>query len=310
MVSLRVAEVADNLFSPVSRRSLVVVVGCRLSVLIVRPLSVERRASSPVGLTAYSPLGPLSLLNVLRILERQVRHEVGMVDDVSLGSALHLVPFRCMSRDNVAHLIGNAALEGQCYSREGMPEGLAALALSCLTIRSNFVLQKLADVGKDRTRNHGIDVHRQRSPHEFLHGLGALACNVDDAALVLHKRDRAMRYHQRERNVVEIVGLQRTAFEGLGPGHGHLLAQFGVLDPLNFRPEFIDRLAHRGLPQYSRNPLAYRVEGRASRATGHMADDLCPKRVRQFAGQKNAIVEQTSEAELSLGWEDEASAPT
>src|SRR4029077_13816313 len=88
-------------------------------------------------------------LHVLRILERQVRHEVGVMDDVGLGGAFHLVPFRCMGRDNVAHLVRNAALEGQRYSREGMPEGLAALALACLTIRSNFVLQKLAHVGKD-----------------------------------------------------------------------------------------------------------------------------------------------------------------
>src|SRR5438477_10120936 len=111
MVSLRVAAVADNLFSPVSRWSLVVgrwslVLGCWLSVLVVRPLSVERRASSPVGLIAYSPLGPLSLLNVLRILERQLRHEAGVMDDVSIGSAFHLVTFRCMGRDTVADFVG------------------------------------------------------------------------------------------------------------------------------------------------------------------------------------------------------------
>src|SRR5438309_9863166 len=140
MVSLRVAAVADNLFSPVSRWSLVVgpwslvlgrwslvvgpwslVLGRRswLSVLVVRPLSVERRASSPVGLTAYSPLGPLSLLYVLRILERQVRHDVGVMDDVSLGSAFHLVPFRCMGRANVASFGGSAALGGHGTAREG-----------------------------------------------------------------------------------------------------------------------------------------------------------------------------------------------
>ena len=44
--------------------------------------------------------------------------------------------------------------------------------------------------------------------------------------------------------LIQIVRLQRTAFQRLDPGLGHLLAQFLVLDPLNLRPQLGDRLAH------------------------------------------------------------------
>jgi hypothetical protein len=71
---------------------------------------------------------------------------------------------------------------------------------------------------------------------------------MHDTPLVLHERDRAVWHQQRERDVVQIVGLQRTPFKGFHPGLSHLFAELGVLNPLDFRPQLIDSDTHGRAP--------------------------------------------------------------
>ena len=64
------------------------------------------------------------------------------------------------------------------------------------------------------------------------------------ATLVLHECNRTIRNQQSERNLIQVIGFQRTALERLDPGLRHLLPKFGIADPLNFRPQSFDRLPH------------------------------------------------------------------
>src|ERR1035441_885256 len=72
----------------------------------------------------------------------------------------------------------------------------------------------------------------------------AVACNVHHATLVLHERDRTIRNQQGKRNLIQVLGLQRTSLQRLDPGLRYLLPKLGILDPLNFRPQSFDGLPH------------------------------------------------------------------
>ena len=95
-----------------------------------------------------------SHLHVLRILERQKRHEVGMVDDVGLGGALHQVALSRVGGDDVAHRVGHAALERQRDSGKWMAQRLSSLALPALAVRPHFIFQKFAHIGQNGSRDH------------------------------------------------------------------------------------------------------------------------------------------------------------
>jgi hypothetical protein len=58
--------------------------------------------------------------DILRVLERQKRHEVSVMHDESLRGALNEVAFGGVRRDDMAHGVGNAALHRQGYAGEGM----------------------------------------------------------------------------------------------------------------------------------------------------------------------------------------------
>src|SRR5271166_345022 len=77
-----------------------------------------------------------------------------------------------------------------------------------------------------------------------MHGLGALARDMDHAALVLHESNRAIGHEQGEWNPVQVFRLQRAAFQRLDPSLSHLLTQLGLVNPLNLRPQPCDRIAH------------------------------------------------------------------
>jgi len=130
-----------------------------------------------------------------------------------------------------------------------LAERFPALALAGLPVRSDFILQELAHVGQNGSGDDHIDIDRQSTSHEFLHRLSALAGNMHYAPLVLHEVDGTVRYQQSEGDIVQIVGFQWATFKRLRPGLGDLLTQFSVLNPLDFRPQLVDRLTHSTLPK-------------------------------------------------------------
>ena len=103
-----------------------------------------------------------------------------------------------------------------------MAQRFSPLALPALTVRAELVLQQLADVGEDGAGNHGVHVDRQSASHKLLHRLRTLTRDMHHTALVLHKSDRTIRHQQGERNAIQVVGLQRTAFQSFDPGFGNL----------------------------------------------------------------------------------------
>ena len=158
------------------------------------------------------------LINVFRILERQERHEVGVVHDVGFGGALHQVALSRVGRDDVADGVGHAAFQRQRDSGKRMAQRLSALALPALAVRAQFVFQQLAHIRQNGARDHRVHVDGQGASHELLHGLGALARDVHHAALVLHESDGAIGHQQREGNAIQVVRLQRAALQRLDPG--------------------------------------------------------------------------------------------
>src|SRR5580765_1071457 len=186
-------------------------------------------------------------LNVFRILERQERHEVGVMHDEGFSGALHQVALSGMGCDDVAHRIWNPAFERQGNSRERMPESFTALALTALAIWAKFVFQQLADISQDRPCKYDVGVDRQGAAHERVHGLGAVAGDVHHAALMLHESDRAVGDEKREWNLVQVVGLQRTALQRFDPGLCNLFTQLEILNPVDLRPKALDGLSHTGV---------------------------------------------------------------
>src|ERR1044072_9720651 len=143
-----------------------------------------------------------------------------------------------------------------------MTQGLSPLALPALPVRPNFVLQQFAHVSEDSSRNHDIEVHWQRATHKFLHRLRTLSGNVHNAALVLHERDGAIRDKQGERDTIQVVRLERTAFEGLNPRLSDLISQPGVFDPTNLRPKLFDSRTHEQRLRVQTHKLTVTAEAR------------------------------------------------
>src|ERR1035441_501009 len=191
-----------------------------------------------------APFPQLFHLHVLRILKRQKRHEIGVMHNERFGRALHQIAFGCVRGDDVAHGIRYAALHRQRNSGKRMPQRFSALALPALAVRADFIFQQLADIRQNRAGNHHVGFDRQRSTHKVGHRLRAVACNVHHATLVLHERDRTIRNQQGKRNLIQVLGLQRTSLQRLDPGLRYLLPKLGILDQLNFRPQSFDGLPH------------------------------------------------------------------
>src|SRR5437879_1053808 len=105
-----------------------------------------------------------------------------------------------------------------------MAQSLAALALATVSVWAQFVLQQLPDVRQDGPRNDRVQVDRKCASHKVLHCLGTVACNVHHAALVFHECDGAVRNEQSEGDLIQIVWLERAAFEGSDPGFSNLLS--------------------------------------------------------------------------------------
>ncbi len=95
-----------------------------------------------------------------QVLERQKRHEVGVMHDVGFGGALHQVAFGGVRCDDVADRVGHAALHGQRHAGKRMAQQFAALALAGLAVHV-LVLQQLADVGQNRAGNDRVHVDGQ-----------------------------------------------------------------------------------------------------------------------------------------------------
>src|SRR5579862_696014 len=149
-----------------------------------------------------------------------------------------------MGGDDVANVIRHTALKCQSYPGERVAKGLSSLTLTALAVGTEFIFEQLADVGEDSAGDYGVDVNGESVAHEAGHGFRGIARDVDDATLVLHEGGGAVGDEQGEGDVVQIVGSQRTAFESLDPGLGHLLTQLGVADPGDFRPQPFDGLTH------------------------------------------------------------------
>jgi len=167
-----------------------------------------------------------------------------MVNNERLGRALDQITFRGMGGNDVANFVRHAALQGQGHAGKGVAQGLAPLALAALPIGAEFVFEQLAHVRQNSPGNHDVHINRQRPSHELLHGFGTLARDVHHTALVFHEADRTIRHQQRERDLIQILGLQGAAFERLDPGLGNLLTQFWLLDPLYLRPQPGNDLPH------------------------------------------------------------------
>jgi hypothetical protein len=140
-------------------------------------------------------------------------------------------------------LVGDTAAHGQVNAGKRVSQRLAAGALFRLAAHL-LVLEKLPDVGQDGAGDHGVEIDGQRAPEKLLHRLGRPAGDVDDAALMLHERCRAVRDQQGEGDLLEILRGQRAVLEGLDPGGAHGPAQVSVLDPLQLGPEPLDGLRH------------------------------------------------------------------
>src|SRR3974390_936575 len=163
--------------------------------------------------------------------------------DVGFGRSLHQVAFSGMRRDDVTDCVGNPALHGQRDAGKRMPQHLAALTLAGLAI-GLFVLQQLANIGEDGARDPRVLVNRQCVPHELGHAFSGLARDVHHAALVLHKSRRAIRNQEGERNVVQIVGCQRAAFQRQLPSLPDFLSQLRVFDPFQLWPQLLHHCVH------------------------------------------------------------------
>src|ERR1051326_7371181 len=104
--------------------------------------------------------------HVLGILERQEGHEVGVVDDKGFGSALDQVAFGCVGRDDVANLVGHAALEGQGYPGERVSQRFSALALAAYAVGADFVFKEFANVSQNRAGDYMVFVYTQGRAEE------------------------------------------------------------------------------------------------------------------------------------------------
>ena len=211
-----------------------------------------------VGADGEAPGGP----HVLRILEREVRHEICMMDDVGFCRPLYKISLSRVRGNDVANIVGNSAFERERDAGEWMTQGLSPLALLALPVRSYFVLQQFTHIGKNGPCNHHIEVDWQRAAHKFLHCLRTLPGNVHHAALVLHEGDGAIRDQQGERDTIQVVRLERTAFESLDPRLCDLISQPGVFNPTNLRPKFFDSRTHEPRLPVQTHKLTVTAEAR------------------------------------------------
>jgi hypothetical protein len=101
-----------------------------------------------------------------------------------------------------------------------------------------------ARIDRDAALSDHACLRQRERAHEFLHGLGALACDVDNAPLVLRESDGAVWHKQRKWNPVEFGRFKRAALQRLDPGLGDLLMQLGLLNPLNFWSQPCDCIPH------------------------------------------------------------------
>src|SRR6516225_11896839 len=81
-------------------------------------------------------------------LERLICHEICMVHDNGFGGALHEIAFDGVRGNDVAYRIRDAAFHRQGHASEGVAQQLPLLGLTDVAIYF-FVLQELADIGKD-----------------------------------------------------------------------------------------------------------------------------------------------------------------
>src|SRR5262249_22439198 len=182
-----------------------------------------------------------------KIFEWQKRHEVGVMHDERFGRALYQIALSGMSGNDVTNGVKHSAFQRESNAYKRMPQRLSALTLTAFAVRPKLILEQFANIGQNRPSDHHICVHWQGSTHEALHRLRALAGNMHYAALVLHKADRAIWDQQRERDLVQVFRLKKTALEGFDPGLGNLLPKRGILDPVNLRPYLFYGFAHDGV---------------------------------------------------------------
>jgi len=143
--------------------------------------------------------------------------------DEGFRGSLDQVAFGGVGRNDVAHRIRNSAFERQRNTRERVSQSFSAFTLTAPAVRAQFVFQQLANVGQNCSSDYGIKIYRQSMAHERLHRHRTIARDVHNAALVLHESDRAVGDEERERNLIQIVGLERAALQRLNPGLGNLL---------------------------------------------------------------------------------------
>ena len=189
--------------------------------------------------------------------------------DESFRGALDQIAFRGVGGDDVADCVRDAAF--QCQGdpvngcRSASPRSLWRL-LPSGPISYSSSLPTSARIAPAMTVSASIG---RTLAHERVHGFRAFACDVDDAALVLHESDWAIWDEQSERNMVQVVGLKRAALEGLDPGLCNLLTKLGILNPVDLRPKALDGLSHTS------------VRGEPLRLSWHNLD---PTRLRDHTG--------------------------
>src|ERR1039458_8957856 len=133
----------------------------------------------------FSSLPPSLYFHILRILERQKRHKIGVMHNERFGRALHQIALGRVRGDDVAHCVRHAALHRQRDSSKRMPQCFSALALPALPVRTDLILQQLADVRQNRTCNYNVRVDGQRASHEVRHRFRTVARNMHDADVVI-----------------------------------------------------------------------------------------------------------------------------
>ena len=152
-----------------------------------------------------------------------------------------------MAGDDVAHRVGQAALHRDRDPGEGMAEILATGALAAAALAVILVLEELADIGEDGSRDQDIHVDRQGLTEKTLHRSCGVPCHVHDRPLVGHEAHRTVWNLEGERDALEIRGGQRRVLEGPFPTIRRLRTQVFVFDPLELRPNPLDFITQHGL---------------------------------------------------------------